>query len=276
MAMSTTAIHSTRPFDLYWTELRRRAFRLSVALAATLGEMGFLEHLEELRDRIIKSLIAVGASFAVCFYFSLELFEFVAKPITKIAGVSLVINDPTEAFTVYLKVSVVGALYLAAPFVLWQVWRFISPGLYKRRAPICWTVHHFNITLLLYRRRIWLRGRISHRIAISHGHGQTGPYGAAHRGREIFRPVLNRDDRARNRVRDSACGIHSQSHWNRQWTISAEEHAMGHFDLDNNCRRDNSDYGYSKHDGRSNSNGPSVSDRCDSCVRVWPSTQERG
>jgi sec-independent protein translocase protein TatC len=129
--MSTTAIHSTRPFNLYWSELRRRAFRLSVAIAATFGEMGFLEHLEELRDRIIKSLIAVGASFAVCFYFSLELFEFVAKPITKIAGVSLVINDPTEAFTVYLKVSVVAALYLAAPFVLWQVWRFIAPGLYK-------------------------------------------------------------------------------------------------------------------------------------------------
>lgn len=69
-------------------------------IAATLGEMGFLEHFEELRERIIKSLTAVGASFAVCFYISLELFEFVAKPITKIAGVSLVITDPTEAFTV--------------------------------------------------------------------------------------------------------------------------------------------------------------------------------
>src|SRR5437762_14112444 len=128
--MSTTAIHSNRPFDLYWTELRRRMFRLSVALAATIGEMPFLEHLEELRKRIIKSLIAVGASFLVCWYFSLELFDFVARPITKIPGVSLVINDPTEAFTVYLKVSFVAALYLAAPLVLWQIWRFIAPGLY--------------------------------------------------------------------------------------------------------------------------------------------------
>jgi sec-independent protein translocase protein TatC len=129
--MTTTTIHHNRPFDLYWSELRRRALRLSVAVAAAIGEMPFLEHLEELRSRIIKALIAIGASFAVCWYFSLELFIFVAKPITKIAGVNLVITDPTEAFTVYLKVSFVAALYLSAPFVLWQAWRFISPGLYK-------------------------------------------------------------------------------------------------------------------------------------------------
>jgi sec-independent protein translocase protein TatC len=129
--MSTTAIHSSRPFDSFWREVRRRTFQLFVALAATLSEMPFLEHLEELRDRIIRSLVGVGVSFAVCWYFSLELFEFVARPITRIAGVSLVINDPTEAFTVYLKISFVAALYVAAPFVLWQVWRFIAPGLYK-------------------------------------------------------------------------------------------------------------------------------------------------
>lgn len=129
--MSTTTIPSGRPFDWSWSEFRRRTFRLSVAIAATLSEMPFLEHLEELRDRIIKAFIAVGACFVVCWYFSVQLFDFVAKPITKIAGVSLVINDPTEAFTVYLRIAFVAALYLAAPFVLWQAWRFIAPGLYK-------------------------------------------------------------------------------------------------------------------------------------------------
>ena len=129
--MSTSAIHSTRPLDSFWSELRRRIFQSFVAIAATFSEMPFLEHLEELRERIIKSLIAVGASFVVCWYFSMELFDFVARPITRIAGVSLVINHPTEAFTVYLKLSFVAALYVAAPFVLWQVWRFIAPGLYK-------------------------------------------------------------------------------------------------------------------------------------------------
>lgn len=129
--MSTTAIHSPRPLDWYWNELCSRTFRLLVAIAATFGEMSFLEHLEELRGRIIKALVAVGASFAVCWYFSVELFEFVSRPIARIPGVSLVINDPTEAFTVYLRVCFVAALYLAAPFVLWQIWRFIAPGLYK-------------------------------------------------------------------------------------------------------------------------------------------------
>jgi sec-independent protein translocase protein TatC len=129
--MSTTAMPSPRPLDRYWNELRHRTFRVLVAIAATLGEMSFLEHLEELRGRIIKALIAVGASFAVCWYFSVELFEFVSRPITRITGAILVITDPTEAFTVYLKVCFVAALYLAAPFVLWQIWRFISPGLYK-------------------------------------------------------------------------------------------------------------------------------------------------
>lgn len=129
--MSTTSVYSPRPFGSYWSDFRRRIFQAFVVLAATLSEMPFLEHLEELRNRIIKALVAVGASFAVCWYFSSQLFDFVARPITRISGVNLVITDPTEAFTVYLKVCVVGALYLSAPFVLWQAWRFIAPGLYK-------------------------------------------------------------------------------------------------------------------------------------------------
>lgn len=128
--MSTTTIHSSRPFDSFWGELRHRTLQIFAAIVAIIGEMSFLDHLEELRSRIIKSLIAIGASFATCYYFSPELFDFVAKPITRIAGVSLVINDPTEAFTVYLKISFVAALYLSAPVVLWQIWRFIAPGLY--------------------------------------------------------------------------------------------------------------------------------------------------
>lgn len=129
--MSTSAIHSTRPFNWYWREFRGWLFRLLIAIGAVLDEKPFLEHLEELRDRIIKCLVAFGACFALCYYFSLQLFEFVAKPITRIAGASLVIIDVTEAFTVYLKISFVAALYLSAPFILWQIWRFIAPGLYE-------------------------------------------------------------------------------------------------------------------------------------------------
>jgi len=56
-------------------------------------------------------------------------------------------------------------------------------------------------------------------------------------------------------VRRGDCAL-CISHWNRQWTISAEKHAMGNFDLHNNCRCDNSDSGHSQYDGRGNSNGP--------------------
>jgi sec-independent protein translocase protein TatC len=129
--MSSTTFQSRYPLTLPFKELRRRAFQLMVAIGAALGEMGFLEHLEELRDRIIRALIAIGVAFGICWYYSGQLFEFVARPITRIAGANLVITDPTEAFTVYLKVAFVAALYLSGPFVLWQAWRFISPGLYK-------------------------------------------------------------------------------------------------------------------------------------------------
>jgi sec-independent protein translocase protein TatC len=95
------------------------------------GQMSFLDHLEELRKRLINSLIAIAVAFGVCWWFSLQLFHAVARPIA-LAGVSsLVASTPTEGFNIQLKLAVMAAIFLAAPFVLGQVWLFISPGLYK-------------------------------------------------------------------------------------------------------------------------------------------------
>jgi len=95
------------------------------------GQMSFLDHLEELRKRIINSLIAIAVAFGVCWWFSLALFKAVSRPIN-LAGVSsLVASTPTEGFNLQLKLAVMAAIFLAAPFVLGQVWLFISPGLYK-------------------------------------------------------------------------------------------------------------------------------------------------
>src|SRR5499426_3101083 len=95
------------------------------------GQMSFLDHLEELRKRIINSLIAVGVALAVCWTFADALFKTVQRPIN-LAGVSsLVASTPTEGFNLELKLAVMAAIFLAAPFVLGQVWLFISPGLYK-------------------------------------------------------------------------------------------------------------------------------------------------
>jgi len=95
------------------------------------GQMSFLDHLEELRKRLINSLIAIAVAFGVCWWFSLGLFKAVSRPIN-LAGVSsLVASTPTEGFNLQLKLAVMAAIFLAAPFVLGQVWLFISPGLYK-------------------------------------------------------------------------------------------------------------------------------------------------
>jgi sec-independent protein translocase protein TatC len=94
------------------------------------GQMSFLDHLEELRKRIIHSLIAVGVAFGVCWTFADTLFKVVSVPIRK-TGVELIVTSPTEAFNLELKLALLAAIFLGAPFILGQVWLFIAPGLYK-------------------------------------------------------------------------------------------------------------------------------------------------
>jgi len=95
------------------------------------GQMSFLDHLEELRKRIINSLIAVGVAFGVCWWLADALFRAVQRPINKAVLTSLVAATPTEGFNLELKLAVMAAIFLASPFVLGQVWLFISPGLYR-------------------------------------------------------------------------------------------------------------------------------------------------
>src|SRR5262245_44318410 len=94
------------------------------------GQMSFLEHLEELRKRILHSLIAVAVAFGVSWTFADTLFRVVSVPIRK-TGVELIVTSPTEAFNLELKLALLAAIFLGAPFILGQVWLFISPGLYK-------------------------------------------------------------------------------------------------------------------------------------------------
>jgi len=94
------------------------------------GQMSFLDHLEELRKRIIHSLIAVGVAFSVSWYFANPLFVIISQPILD-NGVQLNMTKPTEGFNLDLKLALLAAIFLAAPFILAQVWLFIAPGLYK-------------------------------------------------------------------------------------------------------------------------------------------------
>lgn len=102
-----------------------------VAVTAAASEMmSFLEHLDELRKRLIWALVSVAIAFAVCWAFSGQLYDIAAAPIRANPSVILSVSRPQDVFALSFKVTLVGALFLSAPFVLWQVWLFVSPGLY--------------------------------------------------------------------------------------------------------------------------------------------------
>jgi len=99
--------------------------------------MGFLEHLEELRRRIFYSLIAVTIGFFACWAYVEKIYDVVQAPIMmalKNNGLAqkLVYLNPTDGFNLYLKTAFVAGLFVTSPFVLYQVWAFIAPGLYRR------------------------------------------------------------------------------------------------------------------------------------------------
>ena len=96
--------------------------------------MGFLEHLDELRRRLIRALIALGAGMAVAFVFLDRIADFVLGPTVRAlpAGTKLVTTGAGEGFAFYLDLALIGGVVLAAPFITYQVWRFVAPGLYAR------------------------------------------------------------------------------------------------------------------------------------------------
>jgi sec-independent protein translocase protein TatC len=100
--------------------------------------MSFLEHLEELRKRLILALAGIGVSFALCLVFANQIWKFVSAPAIQAlkntgADPSLVFLQPTEAFAmIWVKAPMLAAIFLAAPWMLYQVWGFIAPGLYRK------------------------------------------------------------------------------------------------------------------------------------------------
>jgi len=100
--------------------------------------MSFLEHLEELRSRIIKIIIGVGVALGVSLTFCDPLWNIVKQPAKAALSANgypptLAQHSPMEAFNIiWFKLPLVCAIFLASPWVLYQVWAFISPGLYKR------------------------------------------------------------------------------------------------------------------------------------------------
>jgi len=96
------------------------------------GTMGFLDHLEELRKRLIRACIAIGVGMAVSAVFIDRLANFVLDQILRTlpAGSALIYTNPSEGFSFWFTLALIAGVVLAAPFVMYQVWGFIAPGLY--------------------------------------------------------------------------------------------------------------------------------------------------
>ena len=99
-------------------------------MASVDDKMPFMEHLGELRVRIMRSLIALLVGLGISFPFSARVVDWLSRPIQQ-SGNTLVFLAVTEAFWVQMKVALFLGLFIAAPAILWQVWRFVEPGLHR-------------------------------------------------------------------------------------------------------------------------------------------------
>ena len=101
-----------------------------------MASMSFIDHLEELRRRIIWSLLYIGAGFCICWFYAERIFGYMQRPVMTALhnhhlDEKLVYLNPTEPFNMYLKVGFLAGVFVASPFVLYQVWAFVAPGLYR-------------------------------------------------------------------------------------------------------------------------------------------------
>ena len=113
-------------------------------------ELSLIDHLIELRDRILKCIIAIVVLFLCLFPFANELYTFVANPL--IAALpensSMIAIDPTSPFFAPFKLTFYVAVVITAPFILYQLWSFIAPGLYKNEKAVA--VPLFISSVLLF------------------------------------------------------------------------------------------------------------------------------
>jgi sec-independent protein translocase protein TatC len=111
--------------------------RVAVTERVELPGMSLIEHLEELRRRIVRAAISLVCGFFIAYYFRERIYGLMEEPMVKALtkhGLDphLVYLNPVDGFNMYIKLSLIGGAIIASPFILFQVWMFISPGLYQK------------------------------------------------------------------------------------------------------------------------------------------------
>jgi sec-independent protein translocase protein TatC len=110
----------------------------------------FLSHLEELRKRLIRSFLAIAATFGVCWYYGDAIRDFLVQPLLVLLPPDqrhLTALKVTEPFVIKLKLAFYAALFLASPVILYQVWAFVSPALYKKERKYVGLITFFSVLL---------------------------------------------------------------------------------------------------------------------------------
>jgi sec-independent protein translocase protein TatC len=102
------------------------------------------EHLVELRKRLLISFLVFIGFFTLCYFYVENIYAFLLKPLNDIyigqTGRKLIFTGLTEAFFTYLKLASFAAFFCSLPFIIWQFYKFISPGLYKKERRIFWRI----------------------------------------------------------------------------------------------------------------------------------------
>ncbi len=121
-----------------------------------LPRMGLLDHLDELRRRLVRALIAFVVTFLACYAFSEQIYAFLARPIYRFlppaadgTPTKLVFLGITDPFILYIKVAALAGIFLGSPLILYQVWAFVAPGLYKREKRVAVPFIFFGSLLFL-------------------------------------------------------------------------------------------------------------------------------
>lgn len=105
-----------------------------------LPRMGFFEHLEEFRKRLIICLVAVFVALLASWSWAAEIFEFLARPLRRVLppGQNLSYTTLTEPFLMYFRVALFAGIIAASPILLWQLWQFVAPALYRNEKRYVW------------------------------------------------------------------------------------------------------------------------------------------